>query len=101
MRGHPRRTRLPYTTLFRSPAGGALERLAQFGERQGLAGLDRDEQFGAVEVGRRRRDLRKAVQLPDDGAGAGRAEEPRDLRSEEHTSELQSRRELVCRLLLE
>src|SRR2546422_6166685 len=34
-------------------------------------------------------------------ARAARAHRPRDLRSEEHTSELQSRLHLVCRLLLE
>src|SRR5690349_22447631 len=33
--------------------------------------------------------------------GPGRAPAPRGSRSEEHTSELQSRRDLVCRLLLE
>src|SRR6266496_3640735 len=33
--------------------------------------------------------------------GGSIGEDPRDHRSEEHTSELQSRRDLVCRLLLE
>src|SRR2546428_9278771 len=42
--------------------------------------------------GRRDRELRRARQLPT---------APRERRSEEHTSELQSRSDLVCRLLLE
>src|SRR5215469_18063591 len=36
-----------------------------------------------------------------DRPGPGRRDDPGQRRSEEHTSELQSRRELVCRLLLE
>src|SRR5690349_22752961 len=75
IRRPPRSTLFPYTTLFRS-AGlrPGLHRAGTRGER------DRDRL-----VARRRRDP----------ARGGR------LRSEEHTSELQSRRDLVCRLLLE
>src|SRR5690349_22378050 len=71
IRPPPRSTLFPYTTLFRSPA-----RLDQLRRRAGL--LDHDRRT----VGRR--DFRQRRQ-----------------RSEEHTSELQSRRDLVCRLLLE
>src|SRR3712207_7343448 len=71
MRRPPRSTLFPYTTLFRS-------------ELTGRYGLD---DVGAVEA------LHLAGERP---AGLGYV-----ARSEEHTSELQSRPYLVCRLLLE
>src|SRR5690349_24183564 len=80
IRRPPRSTLFPYTTLFRSPVGGLLaQRLVvedDAGDRLGHVG-GREEQVAVVA--------------------------PRGLRgrSEEHTSELQSRRDLVCRLLLE
>src|SRR2546422_1240524 len=73
IRRPPRSTLFPYTTLFRSP------RLAQ-DCKSGPGGRD-------TAVVRRR-----AGQRPGSW---------RRLRSEEHTSELQSRLHLVCRLLLE
>src|SRR5687768_17620997 len=80
----PRSTLFPYTTLFRSPAlvGIALLGAAvQLRERH-----DRDvELFGER--------LQAVADLADLEVLA--------LRSEEHTSELQSRLHLVCRLLLE
>src|SRR3712207_8995144 len=76
IRRPPRSTLFPYTTLFRSAAGGGDRQAA----RQGAAG-DREIQQG------HRRGVR--------GRAEGRS------RSEEHTSELQSRQYLVCRLLLE
>src|SRR5438034_2169885 len=83
IRPPPRSTLFPYTTLFRS--------------------LD------PHDVGRDFAQVRVAVpQVPDlDGEahvlrGAARVGEPQvDGRSEEHTSELQSHSDLVCRLLLE
>src|SRR5437773_5255260 len=72
LRPPPRSTLFPYTTLFRS---GAREELA-----------------GAVELPRREQLLRA------DDAELGAELRPR---SEEHTSELQSHHDLVCRLLLE
>src|SRR2546422_8389440 len=71
IRRPPRSTLFPYTTLFRSRAG----------------------RCGEPRAGQPRRPL--ALRRPVEGrvAGAGR--------SEEHTSELQSRLHLVCRLLLE
>src|SRR2546421_3303610 len=79
IRRPPRSTLFPYTTLFRSHvrAGGPVH------ERHGA----RDP--GAPDT--RRPHARLAM------APARRAES----RSEEHTSELQSRSDLVCRLLLE
>src|SRR5438067_5612880 len=71
----------PYTTLFRSRATGLLRRGDSM-EREGrLAG-----RLGAVDL---------------DHPPAREAEIYGPERSEEHTSELQSRFDLVCRLLLE
>src|SRR5207249_11940634 len=91
----------PYTTLFRSEAheplvlGGACDdRHVRLGQRMRLHeplqhGFRRDE---ALEIGR---ELLAALPIRGPAvAGAGE-------RSEEHTSELQSRFDLVCRLLLE
>src|SRR5688572_31949816 len=75
IRRPPRSTLFPYTTLFRS----ALE----------LDVLER----GAAHVRERR--------LPADHLRHERVEQVGILRSEEHTSELQSQSNLVCRLLLE
>src|SRR3712207_8744375 len=79
IRRPPRSTLFPYTTLFRSPA-------------QRVGGFDHDarDEGGLDGVGGRHHGV---VQ-----AGAHRGEHGR---SEEHTSELQSRQYLVCRLLLE
>src|SRR3712207_7619692 len=82
IRRPPRSTLFPYTTLFRSHN----RRIAGWG-------LSRPEQ-----------DIRPVGQVHDlDQPPLLRlAEEVREaLRSEEHTSELQSRQYLVCRLLLE
>src|SRR3712207_7391615 len=96
IRRPPRSTLFPYTTLFRSDLGGVVD--------------------AAVEV----RTAPVARVVPPGRAGelAGRRHQPADdapghrvqpadralveqRRSEEHTSELQSRQYLVCRLLLE
>src|SRR2546422_4696864 len=85
IRRPPRSTLFPYTTLFRSQRG-ALEQL--------VARQREQPPFGdGGEVVPRPAD---ALQQRGDRAGGA------DLtRSEEHTSELQSRLHLVCRLLLE
>src|SRR3712207_8694042 len=94
IRRPPRSTLFPYTTLFRSPRVGSTDPVRQ------------DRGIGAL--------------LPARGARAGQRDDralsrhhtaglkipnPRALptheRSEEHTSELQSRQYLVCRLLLD
>src|SRR5690349_22456929 len=82
----PRSTLFPYTTLFRSRALADLEAvlapvLADPDPTRSAHDLPRHEERG---------------QVPHDVAEGRRA-----ARSEEHTSELQSRRDLVCRLLLE
>src|SRR5688572_31182974 len=88
IRRPPRSTLFPYTTLFRS--------------RRGSRGL-RDEDR-AREIGDRHR---RVVVVGDRVAVVVRARGRDDVgvaaagRSEEHTSELQSQSNLVCRLLLE
>src|SRR3712207_8689635 len=89
----PRSTLLPYTTLFRSEALGLSQELVDryfTGTTSRLGGIGLTEL--AEEV--RQRHLRA---YPADGIPLAH----RLLRSEEHTSELQSRQYLVCRLLLE
>src|SRR3712207_8942846 len=83
IRRPPRSTLFPYTTLFRSLVG--LVRLRRRRPRLLLDELRHLRGAGQVLVGAR--------PTGDDGA--------RPTRSEEHTSELQSRQYLVCRLLLE
>src|SRR5205809_4937230 len=78
MRPHPPRSTLfPYTTLFRSILGDAEARFT-------IESLDLVEGTYKLDV---------AIHKLDGY--------PYDYRSEEHTSELQSRLHLVCRLLLE
>src|SRR3712207_8616778 len=91
IRRPPRSTLFPYTTLFRSP------RLAR--DRRRLLGGDDGCRRPARAARRsrkppRRDDVQAALVLHGRHGLAA-------LRSEEHTSELQSRQYLVCRLLLE
>src|SRR2546422_7120177 len=85
IRRPPRSTLFPYTTLFRSRLGVCRGNHGERGERAGER--ERQAQRRPTRCGARhaRRELI---------AAGGR-------RSEEHTSELQSRLHLVCRLLLE
>src|SRR5438874_7883528 len=90
MRPPPRSTLFPYTTLFRSQAVRAL----------GFEGLELGVPQGTErEIGALRRELEEAGLPCRAVRGGGPSLQPE--RSEEHTSELQSRRDLVCRLLLE
>src|SRR5438034_6611963 len=80
----PRSTLFPYTTLFRSldlevgrPGANQRQRVAHLCRR--------------AAVGRAERRVRQQRDLGFDA----------EMRSEEHTSELQSHSDLVCRLLLE
>src|SRR5690606_42014180 len=96
-----RSTLSPYTTLFRS-AGLAVVAcgvgLIVLGLRQTIRALLDVVLPGHVgslaSLVYRRQHLRKGPRVVAIGGGTG-------LRSEEHTSELQSRENLVCRLLLE
>src|SRR3712207_7805305 len=87
IRRPPRSTLFPYTTLFRSVAGPkgmdpeVTEALHQI--------------FRKTQTHPRVQEFMARNDMPDEYLG------PADYRSEEHTSELQSRQYLVCRLLLE
>src|SRR5688572_31284940 len=92
IRRPPRSTLFPYTTLFRSAASSPAPARV----------------IAAVPLSDRRRSNAVSVEPPRARAAAYRpsADESetmgkRLLRSEEHTSELQSQSNLVCRLLLE
>src|SRR3712207_7160835 len=90
IRRPPRSTLFPYTTLFRSAGPGRRRRRRPLhrgpGPRLSARRALGHPAQGACRLGR------------DAGPGQGT---PRRARSEEHTSELQSRQYLVCRLLLE
>src|SRR5690606_41913422 len=82
----PRSTLFPYTTLFRS----------QYESGRGF----RLQQIIYSNFGQR--SPKRWLRLPKTGfSGCSRETQPSPCRSEEHTSELQSRENLVCRLLLE
>src|SRR5260370_17891553 len=91
IRRPPRSTLFPYTTLFRSVAAFGIRAIGDqaAGHLRPLA--DAVNQAGFALVG------------PDDAAAeaAWRHSDALWPRSEEHTSELQSHLNLVCRLLLE
>src|SRR3712207_7537099 len=90
IRRPPRSTLFPYTTLFRSPAGDGPGR-----RRPVVVPV-----AGHVRPAGRGLDPLRAVDGLEDQAVQQRRAAPA-VRSEEHTSELQSRQYLVCRLLLE
>src|SRR3712207_8314493 len=93
IRRPPRSTLFPYTTLFRSRVD---RRIVHRDDGEGEAARRR----GGYAVARRDRHLKVAVEVRRRGEGEGLRVRAVD-RSEEHTSELQSRQYLVCRLLLE
>src|SRR2546422_6844409 len=82
IRRPPRSTLFPYTTLFRSPRPGPGSRGHRCGRRQRKCRASRGSG----------RATRRCFSVHKQGIR---------WRSEEHTSELQSRLHLVCRLLLE
>src|SRR3712207_8864713 len=90
IRRPPRSTLFPYTTLFRSRPCTRCRRWCPSRILSPLALPLR--RFAPELLRRRRRVAAYAEQLVPEG---------HVLRSEEHTSELQSRQYLVCRLLLE
>src|SRR5438874_10066320 len=94
LRRPPRSTLFPYTTLFRSDRRGLLQRRAR---SRRAAPPPEPAHERPTQPAKPLIPLRRTF-----------SSEPRDVRllselkrSEEHTSELQSRRDLVCRLLLE
>src|SRR2546427_1555046 len=91
IRRPPRSTLFPYTTLFRSD--DLAEAPDRVGELHIAARLTRER------LGDEERLRQEALDLPR--ARDGQLVFVAELRSEEHTSELQSQSNLVCRLLLE
>src|SRR3712207_8326710 len=86
IRRPPRSTLFPYTTLFRSRE--VRRPVHKGGQDRAVRGVLAEEAVPVV-----------ALVLAGPALGGGVGLRPR--RSEEHTSELQSRQYLVCRLLLE
>src|SRR3712207_6982866 len=94
IRRPPRSTLFPYTTLFRSQrSAGRRRREVMPGGRGGRRAVASSSAGTRTTRGRQSR--------PGGSGGHGTGAEPVRARSEEHTSELQSRQYLVCRLLLE
>src|SRR5256885_9768373 len=96
IRRPPRSTLFPYTTLFRSAAGRAIQAL---GPILITAPASPPVSYRLVDFERRRKIGRGQYLTEEDLVRSG-AMNLQD-RSEEHTSELQSPCNLVCRLLLE
>src|SRR3712207_8699608 len=101
IRRPPRSTLFPYTTLFRSPpccrSVPAARRPCRSRPRSPSAWAP-EEPNGGQSVKKR---LYPRVDRSPRRSGTLAATEAPPARSEEHTSELQSRQYLVCRLLLE
>src|SRR5690606_40826889 len=97
IRRPPRSTLFPYTTLFRSGIVGVAVALIE-----GVLVHRQEQRVGCGRRGARNR--KRGVDAHGHPVGrlvAAEAAVAEPLRSEEHTSELQSRENLVCRLLLE
>src|SRR3712207_8808348 len=99
IRRPPRSTLFPYTTLFRSYRKPELAQMIY---------KVATEQAAEQAAGRQDGPVQSAPEAPPSNGGAGVPTIPESAaddaafdRSEEHTSELQSRQYLVCRLLLE
>src|SRR5690606_39336432 len=94
IRRPPRSALFPYTTLFRSRSTGAAVQLITDGDVAGVIHCAKPDETGVdmyIGTGGAPEGVLAAVALRCIGG----------QRSEEHTSELQSRENLVCRLLLE
>src|SRR5256886_13348036 len=90
IRRPPRSTLFPYTTLFRSPFGA--QGIVILGSGPNRIGQGVEFDYCCVRAGLAFRELGfKTVMINSNP----------ETRSEEHTSELQSQSNLVCRLLLE
>src|SRR3712207_7986346 len=97
IRRPPRSTLFPYTTLFRSRRLSNLRRGCDTRERGApMTATPRLHLHVLLDRSGSMASMRDAVI-----AGFGELLSEQKLRSEEHTSELQSRQYLVCRLLLE
>src|SRR3712207_8698411 len=93
IRRPPRSTLFPYTTLFRSDPPAAMRYTEVRLARPAMALLE--------DIDRDTVDFQENYDGSEKEPRVLPARFPNLLRSEEHTSELQSRQYLVCRLLLE
>src|SRR3712207_8845387 len=93
IRRPPRSTLFPYTTLFRSRRAALLAHVPATATLDGGTSTFSDEMGDAIAAA--------APATPQGSPEREFAERWGRRRSEEHTSELQSRQYLVCRLLLE
>src|SRR3712207_7303634 len=89
IRRPPRSTLFPYTTLFRSPLRARAEN------------CEPEQRAGQIHGERGQKGKKVRALLEEKPQTTCGLEVQSALRSEEHTSELQSRQYLVCRLLLE
>src|SRR3712207_8781385 len=90
IRRPPRSTLFPYTTLFRSSIIGPIKSLTKTAEKMAKGNLNiKNKKISDDEVGKLSDTLNFMAE-----------EILKKKRSEEHTSELQSRQYFVCRLLL-
>src|SRR5256884_3126884 len=92
IRRPPKSTLFPYTTLFRS---------IDVETHQPLRGKSRAKIAEVLQTAQKKARADEQQQRQRHLGHHQRFEEPQQSRSEEHTSELQSRLHLVCRLLLE
>src|SRR5207249_11126068 len=95
----PSPTLFPYTTLFRSPCKSLISCIVPFGTwiarfLNKLEGRGDDRRHAVVELSAAHACRQNLTSIDRHCCG-------HNQRSEEHTSELQSRFDLVCRLLLE
>src|SRR2546427_5556549 len=98
IRRPPRSTLFPYTTLFRSNAATSVAGRFQLSAEKAYSVSAATPSPGAAST------VRRTASAParwPATRGRPRRVAQRPLRSEEHTSELQSQSNLVCRLLLE
>src|SRR5690606_40828691 len=96
----PRPTLFPYTTLFRSQAQAFRNPQTLRPTRQ-IRAPDGSVREAFPRVFRGRNTAAQTRISANENAGRAECRNPFRSRSEEHTSELQSRENLVCRLLLE
>src|SRR5207249_11511878 len=100
LRPPPRSALFPYTTLFRSAAqDGSPCAFHTVPSVHAVLGHRQGSERGHGALRQRRARAERDTHGPESDRRRRRAQGP--TRSEEHTSELQSRFDLVCRLLLE
>src|SRR2546430_9371597 len=95
IRRPPRSTLFPYTTLFRSLLSKLAEDVAELGFVEFAPKQDGRNMIMVLGPHKKKTEAMAEARLAKEQRKAGMS------RSEEHTSELQSQSNLVCRLLLE